>query len=161
MTYTYDAQGNLASTTDAAGTTSVTRDAAGRVTGYTEADGSAEAATVGLPRNMMGLIQQVDLPTGGAVAYGYDAEGRKTGITLPTGEVLSSTYDDHGRLLTVSGGVDGAVSYSYDNNENMTGYTVGGQDHPVRTMIQQDFSPGFSIPTAASARTRTTRSGVC
>ncbi|MGK2878198.1 MAG: RHS repeat-associated core domain-containing protein [Solirubrobacterales bacterium] len=131
----YDAAGNVASTTDALGrastyeydqagrvtaehlpggrTTTYTYDAEGNVTSVTPAGRPAHGATYGL----LGMIASATLPDAGegqaATTYQYETPDHDlTRITRPSGAAASITYDPAGRLenLHTAAG-DSAITY--------------------------------------------------
>ncbi|WP_227460705.1 DUF6531 domain-containing protein [Cupriavidus pauculus] len=89
-TFTYDAQGNLASVTNMAGQigTAVQYDAAGR------------------------LLEAVDV-SGSRIKYAYDARGRMTDFDID-GIHTKYEYDAVGQLVSIAGPYDLATRYTYD-----------------------------------------------
>ena len=88
---TYDAMGNLLSTTDKEGhtTTSKTYDAAGRVISTTDQRGNT-------------------------TTYEYDAVGNKIAQTDPLGNKTTYTYDPQGNLLSVTDALGHTTRYEYN-----------------------------------------------
>ncbi len=88
-TYTYDADGRVASRTDACGTAVYAYDGAGRL--ISETDGFGQT-----------------------LAYAYDDSGALSSITYPDGSQVFYAYDDAGRISSVTSG-DGVYAYAYDD----------------------------------------------
>lgn len=114
--FSYDAAGQMLTTTDARGyTTSWTYDQRGLVTSLTKPDPDGSNA---------GLVSPI-------TTYAYDNVGRNTSSTDPLGRVTTFAYDSRNRLTTITlPDPDGAGSltapvttYAYDNASRRTSVT--------------------------------------
>ena len=137
QTYTYDAMGNVASSTDQLGhktlythgidnrLTSLT-DAYGNKTTYaydqsgnplstTYANGSVESSTFDPLGNPLSFTNR----RGQAIAYVYNASGQVTRQTFPDGTHTDFTYDTHGNLKTAVDAT-GTITFTYDSADRMT-----------------------------------------
>jgi RHS repeat-associated protein len=132
-TFTYDAYGDLVTSTDPNGVTTTV--------GYATPGGQvASLAYSGSAAH--------------SVSYTYDAQGTRTGMTDATG-TSSYSHDPFGELTSVTNGAGQTVSYAYDADGNTTGITyplpasatwatsqtVGyGYDHAGRLTSATDFT---------------------
>ncbi len=122
---TYDANGNVTSSTDGKGVvTNYSYDAANEPTTTTRpdsttlvnaywADGSLKSQTDGRAK---------------VTNYAYDAQGRLSSVTDPLGRITSYAYDGAGNQTnkidpggSCTGTVTGCTTYSYDNANRQTG----------------------------------------
>ncbi len=110
--YSYDADGNLISTTDSTGTTNFVYDALNRMTKKTLPD--ATVLTYGYDK-VGNLTSYTD--AGGTVSYGYNVVNLLTSLTEPGGAQTSYGYDNANRRIsmTLPTSTSIAVSYGYDN----------------------------------------------
>ena len=128
-TFTWDADGNLASRTDVTGTTTFTYDKLNRLVTKSLPDSSTNCSgQAGITSAYDGadnLTQYCD--AGGTVSYGYDSANRNISVAEPGGSCSGTvslcttlTYDNDGRLtkLTFPGGA--TQSSTYDNVGNLT-----------------------------------------
>jgi RHS repeat-associated protein len=121
-TYTYDAGNHVLTVTDPAlKTTTFTYDAGGRLATQTEAAGNSKTLGYDVLSRLTSMSYAVGasgLASAGTVAYTYDANGNRTGMTDSSGTTIYS-YDAENRLTSASfpGGV---VAYTYDCNNNRT-----------------------------------------
>jgi RHS repeat-associated protein len=127
-TNTYDSIGDLLSTTTPAtasapdgATTTYTYDADGDVLTSTDPDGVTTTDTYSTPGgNLTGVTYSGS--TAHAVSYTYDAEGNVTGMTDGTG-TSSYDYDPFGELTSATNGAGQTVGYTYDADGDVTGIT--------------------------------------
>ncbi|AEE16752.1 RHS repeat-associated core domain-containing protein [Treponema brennaborense] len=101
-TYTYNAQGNIASFSD----------------GY--------ANKTSYEYNAIGKVSRITYPDGTARTYEYDHLGNVTKITDAEGTVWSGTYDKLGRLVTETGRPGIHKQYFYDALGRITEVKNGG-----------------------------------
>jgi RHS repeat-associated protein len=114
-TYAYDANGNRTSMTDPLGkTTTYTYDGAGRLVSTTDALGHVSTSTYDGAGN---VLTRTD-PLGKVTQYAYDAAANLTTTTDANGHVTTSTYDAAGRLASTTAPDGGVTSYTYDNAGN-------------------------------------------
>lgn len=120
-TYTYDAQGNLASVTNALGhvTTLSNYDAHGRAGRITDPNGRITDVNY----TARGWLSSTT--TGSATtSYTYDYVGQLTRVTLPDGSTVNYGYDEARRLVTVSDALGNSIGYTLDKLGNRTGEDV-------------------------------------
>jgi RHS repeat-associated protein len=108
ITYSYDAQGRIASVQQGAQAVTSTFDALDRVIAYTDA-------------------------TGTVTQYGYDEANRVTTVTLPSGYTYGFTYDANGNRTSVimPGGYTHVLSYTASNAD--AGYNPPGPGELIKT----------------------------
>ncbi len=150
ISYTYDANGNLATRTQAGVTTSYAYDALDELTGKTYSAGTTPAASFGYTKGWkmsessgststsftyegLGRLQTSTQTTSGT-AYPFQytwnlADGLKT-ETYPSGRVVTTSRDVHGRPSQVTGSLGGgnvtyANSLQYATTGAMTQWTGG------------------------------------
>jgi RHS repeat-associated protein len=134
-TTTYDAAGNVASTTDYNGQTiGFAYDTNNRLTTETFSDGVAvsftytptgQRATVTDSRGLTTyaydlrdrLLSRTD-PDGTTISYTYDAAGNRTSVSIPAG-TTTYTYDALNRLATVVDPDRSLTRYTYDDAGNL------------------------------------------
>jgi RHS repeat-associated protein len=122
VTYSYDNDNQLAQIVRGGATVNYTYDTARRRTGLTLPNGIQ--ATYGLDdaNQLTSLTYLSGTTTVGALAYTYDAVGRRTGAggslanTALPAAVTTAAYDVDNRLTSFGG-----TSFTYDDNGNMTG----------------------------------------
>ena len=143
--YSYDANGNLVSSTDGNGhtttheygpgdeqtkvtepdgtTTETGYDADGRVISQTDGNRHATKYT----RNVLGEITEVTNALGRKTTKEYDPAGNLTSVTDPEGRTTSYSYDAANRLTEIrySDGKTPTVKYEYDADGNRTKMTDG------------------------------------
>lgn len=125
MTNTYDAQGNLISTSNGAGhvTTLTNYDANGRPGQTTDPNGVVTTYTY----TERGWLKQRVVTAGGiseTTTYDYDGVGQMTKVTLPDNSSINYTYDDAHRLTKVSDSLGNSINYTLDNIGNRINETV-------------------------------------
>jgi RHS repeat-associated protein len=136
-TFTYDANGNLASRTDATGTTQFAYEKLNRVTAKTPQGGSVTCggSTMSFAYDGVGNLTQY-CDAGGNVTYAYNSVNRVASLAEPTGSCSGTptlcttyTYDNNDRLtkLTFPGGASQNMAYDGAGNEtSATGTTSSG-----------------------------------
>ncbi len=110
-TYTYDAQGNLATVKNAAGhfTTLSNYDANGRVGRIVDANG----LTTDLQYSPRGWLTSKNV--GGEITgYEYDGVGQLKKVTQPDGSTITYTYDDAHRLTGIADSLGNSITYTLD-----------------------------------------------
>ena len=140
--YTYDANGNVLTTTDPLG----------RVTTNTYTDGQnfPVCAAAGTGQAPAGLIASTKTPSGAITSYTYDAAGDVCTVTNADGLVTAMTYDGLGRLLTKTVTSDSfpaglTTSYTYTAFGNIASTTepattdqITGITHTAATTMTYD-----------------------
>jgi len=142
VSYTYDGNGNLKTSTDAAGRVVVLDyDAQNRRIKSTAPDGAVisqaydvegNLGSVTDPRglvtrysyNGLGQVLSRQSPDAGTTAYTYDVAGRVATETTARGVVITNTYDALGRMTARSGGGTGET-FSYDEGSYGRGRLTG------------------------------------
>ncbi|MEE9455318.1 MAG: PKD domain-containing protein, partial [Paracoccaceae bacterium] len=115
--YSYDANGNMATTTDETGlTTSFTYDTLDRVTAI---DDPAEG-TIRRTYNLAGEITQHIDGQGIIHTYTYDALSRMTSTLDPEGNLAAYTYDLSDNIQTVTDGRGNITTFAYDTLNRTT-----------------------------------------
>lgn len=153
-TYTYDAFGNLTSTTDANGhTTSATFDADGNKISETDADNrktlfgydaANEETSVTLPDGT--TAEHLDYTpdgqpadyidgTGAKTVYGYDAQDRKTSVTDPDGHKTTYGYDAAGNITTLTNQSGAVTTYTYDKADEPTKVTYSSGTTTATSLV--------------------------
>jgi RHS repeat-associated protein len=142
-TYTYDAQGRLATIVDPLSHTQVTNvyDTNGRVTSQTDAvgktatfawDAATEVATITDANSKVWkddyeqgvLAKEID-PLNNETLLSHDADLNETAVTSPTAQQTTMTYDAAGNLLTATappslGSVQKTLAYNGRNDPTQT-----------------------------------------
>jgi len=124
-TYTYDANGYLATITDANSlvTTVNTVNGRGLPTQVTDANGTATQFTY----NDLGRVETIIVNPGAAQSQwtiGYDAIGQVTSLTEPSGATLTMTYNDVRRLTQLANGLGETIDYTHNDAGDVTGRTI-------------------------------------
>lgn len=137
-TYTYDVNGDLATTTNAEGhvTTIVSRDARGLPTRIEDANG-VDTVMVYDERGRL-TSRTVESSQGNAVtSFAYDDASQLTSVTLPNLSALNYEYDDAHRLVAIENNLGERIEYTLDNAGNRTGEVIrDGSANIVRTMTR-------------------------
>lgn len=121
-TYTYDAVGNVISTTsNISGTTSaITQyqyDQMNRLTKVTSPKGEETSYTYSL----VGELLTITDPNGKVTQFQYDLKGRVIQKVDPMGSTWSMTYDANGNLLTEADPKGNSKTFSYNSINKVTG----------------------------------------
>ncbi|TFH40577.1 MAG: hypothetical protein E4G94_09355, partial [ANME-2 cluster archaeon] len=137
---TYDAVGNIVSSTDANGkTTLYNYDGLNRLIEIVYPDGKTvgysydargnrlmmadSQGTTNYQYDEMNRLLSVLNPGGQKVGYEYDAAGNRLQITYPDNKMTSYAYDATNRLIGVTDRNGGITSNTYDANGNLIGIT--------------------------------------
>jgi len=121
-TMTYDADGDLLSTTHADATfTSATYDAVGRLLTTTDEGGKTTTRTY----DELGRLATVTDPAGGIVAYGYDALDRRIRVTAANGVTTTYAYDAAGRITQEASNDRSLTNYTYNATGDLFSKTDG------------------------------------
>jgi RHS repeat-associated protein len=143
-TNTYDANGNLLSTTtpsldgsNPGSTTTFAYDSKGELITVTDPRGN----TTNMGYTPAGLIASTTDAQNHSTTFVYDARGNRTSVTDPLGSITTFTYDVMNRLTltTQPGSVATAIGYDYrgrrisvtDPNSKTTGYAYDDADRMV------------------------------
>jgi len=136
-TYTYDADGNIASERDSLGNTWIYTYIAGTNLLETETDplgvitryeydaygnqkkvtrdfGGPLENTTSYTYDSQGNLTSITDPLGNATVYEYDSVGNLTRETDPVGNVTTFTYDSRGNKLTETDALGNTTTYTYD-----------------------------------------------
>ena len=143
VSFGYDASGNKTTFTDGRGkVTTYAYTARNEMSGITYADGTGDAwnysatgqqasktdgrgVTTSYAYDDAGRLTNTLYPSGTAsVAFAYDANGRKTGMTDGTGSTTYA-YDNAGRMTSRTA-PGGAVNYAYDDAGRVASRTLVG-----------------------------------
>jgi YD repeat-containing protein len=150
--YTYDGTSNrIASVTSGDGTTiSFTYDAQGRVATYT--DGAGKVSTLAYTSNTTGKLTTVTDPLGYVTSYVMDAGGRLIEMHSPSvnGRVSTTVYgyDDHDNVTSMTDGngnvsnlgynADGTLAWRQDAAGNRTEYTYNAGNQLLNSIVYLD-----------------------
>ena len=170
---TFDAAGNVASSTDARGnTTTYSYDALNRRTHALFADGTSTVWHYDQGANGIGRLTKIKDVTGstsysydanghvtqkiqtiGAVAltmtYGYDASGRLASITYPSGKQIAYAYDAAGRVSSVTKNAQTLVTgVTYLPFGRAMGWTEGNGASYLRAFDLDGRITGLALPAA-------------
>jgi len=104
VTRTYDAAGRLLSSANSASTSSYTYDNGNQMLSETQTN-----ANIGTPWTL---------------AYGYNADGNRTGVTYPSGTAVTYGYTNRNQINAIAVGGTTLASYAYDANGNPVSKTL-------------------------------------
>lgn len=150
LDFTYDNNGNLASTSDPLGNqTNYTYDARGRLLTTTNPAGGVTTRTY----NADDTLATVQLPTGESVTYSYDGAKEPTRVTFADNTTLDLTIDDAGRLVSVTSPRGDSAEIAYDANGNIT--TISGPLTGQTALSYDDNDRLTSLRDALSTLRRT------
>ena len=134
-TYTYDAYGDVTSTTNPDGdVTSATYDDLGNELSSTD----ARAYTTDYAYDADNELTEVTLPNTDTESYTYDADGNKLTFTDARGKTTGYTYDALDRLTSVENPDSDTTSYTYDGDGNETSLTDPDGDTTYSTYDADD-----------------------
>lgn len=138
-TYTYNANGYLATVTDPVGlvTTATAWNGRGQPTSVTDPNGVVTTYAY----DIMGRVTAITRDSAGTPAtwtIEYDAVGNVDKLTQPSGSYLQYAYDDASRLLSVTNGSGETQSYTSNDNGNVTA-TAKSQSATVAFQQQAVF----------------------
>jgi YD repeat-containing protein len=116
LSYTYDSDGDLTSSTDAHGTTNYTYDGLDRLTGQSFPNGTSDTYGYDAASNLITLQD-----AGGTTTYGYDPANRLTSATDPGASTATTlSYDDDGNLLKVTYPSGASITRTYNAMSQIT-----------------------------------------
>ena len=126
-TTAYDADRNPISVTDANGhTTRTTYDANNRPTAVTRADGTTLANTYDADGNLTAQTNAA----GAATTYAYDAVNRRINATDPLHHVTSYAYDPAGNLVSLTDAASNVTTEGYDAGNRLTAVSYSNGHTP-------------------------------
>nr|MEC6698351.1 RHS repeat-associated core domain-containing protein [Sphingobium sp. SJ10-10] len=155
-TYTYDAQGNLATAKDALNrvTTINTVNAAGLPTAITDQNGVVTNMTYDPLGRVTGVTVQG--PTPAITTFGYDINGLLTSVTSPTGVVLTYGYDAAHRLTSITDGAGNKTVFALDAMGNRTQMQIQDVSSQVLMANSATFDSLGRLLTSIGAANQTT-----
>ncbi len=155
--YTYDAVGNLATSTDPANkTTAYTYDAANQLTQVSDPNGDSQ----GLTYDAMGNVSSRTDATGAKTVYAYDKAQRLFSMTTPRGNVSGANpaaytwtygYDLAGNQITSTDPDGHTTATTYDANHRQTSVT-----DPLNQTEKTAYDSNGNVKTVTNASARTT-----
>jgi YD repeat-containing protein len=158
---TYNSMNNMLTSTDRRGkTTTFTYDAAGNLKTTTGPAPTSPLTTYNYDPTGTGLLFSVIDPRGKTTTYGYDADANRNRITSSLGNTTSMTYDPAGRLETVvepRGNASGAnpadytTTFTYDPADNPRTTTT-----PLGHVTTIDYDPAGNRSALTDANTHGT-----
>lgn len=119
-TYTYDAQGRMATESTPSNTTTYGYDAQNRL--ISSIDSPSGDVTTESWSN--GLLQSTTDPLGHTTTYMYDAQNRLTQAVDPLGHATTYTYDALNRLTEIDRPGGNVTTYTYDAQSRLV--SIGG-----------------------------------
>ena len=133
-TFSYDAVGNLISSTDKEdNTTSYVYDELNRVEEITDAKSETSYFNYDDRNNIIAVTDR----NGHTVDYVYNSINKLTEMTRPTGESYTYDYDAAGNLISIIDGENHKVVYDYDNAGRLNYayyYNDAADSSPAKTM---------------------------
>lgn len=139
-TYSYDAQGNLATISNAAGhlSTLANYDAHGHVGSITDPNGVVTT----LSYHPRGWLTSRTVSAGSLVetsAYEYDGVGQMIMVTLPDNSKINYTYDDAHRLTDISDSHQNSIHYELDNMGNRIHESIKGSGGDIERQVSRIY----------------------
>ncbi|HEY0722525.1 MAG TPA: hypothetical protein VGD41_00740, partial [Pyrinomonadaceae bacterium] len=115
--FTYDARGNLLTTTNPKGDlTTLTYNSAGNVSTSMDAENRVTQFSYDTHNRLIAVLD-TDLNT---TQYGYDPKGNLTQVRDAKNQVTTFTYDGLDRVVTATNPLGLTESFTYDSNGNLT-----------------------------------------
>ncbi len=149
VTYTYDAQGRILTSTDPEGKTRAMSYGADNITTFTEKDGGVW--TYKYDPILVAIIEKTD-PLGNATTYTYDEKRNLIATTYPDGTTTTSTYDENGNLTSSTDALGHTTTYTYNEQNLVTSITdAAGKQTQYSYDAQGNM---ISVTDPAGARTR-------
>lgn len=154
----YDEAGDLVSATDAVGTATGSA-ADYTTTWSYDADGNMLSTTTPGPRttsytyDAAGDLAAATDPTGATTTYSWDETTRTEKRTTDASATNSQTYDPSGDLLSQTGPTGQGTSYTY-NADGLTSSTTSADDVTVRQTYDLDGDPVLVTDTAGNVVSR-------
>lgn len=113
---TYDAAGNLISTTDAAGvvTETATYDSMGRVNTLKDALGMTTTYSYDTMGNILQAVKTLNADNSHKTTFTYDTLGRNTSVTDTLEGVTKASYDKQGNVSSITDANGGVTRYQHD-----------------------------------------------
>ncbi|HEX8483144.1 MAG TPA: DUF6531 domain-containing protein [Allosphingosinicella sp.] len=156
-TYTYDPNGNLATTRDPLNrvTTVNSVNASGLPTSVTDENGVVTLMTY----DPLGRISTASVqgPVPATTAFGYDSDGLLTSITSPNNVTLTYGYDAAHRLASVTDGAGNAMVFALDGLGNRTQTQIQGAGAQVLMANSATFDTLGRLLTQVGAANQVTR----
>lgn len=117
-TYNYDAYGNPSTVTGPGGyTATLVHDARGNLLSYTDARGNQSTAEF----DILSRLKKIIDPYNNNFQLGYDAQGNVTSVVSKNNETSIFNYDASNRVVKVTGPTNRQVTFTYDGMDNLTG----------------------------------------
>lgn len=113
--YSYDALGRLVHQEDEAGIIDYTYDANGNVLTTTETIGTT-VNTITRTYDGLNRVTSYEYAKGNKTGYEYDKTGNLVKLTYPNGKAVTYTYDKNCNIKTVTDWKNRTTAYSYDEN---------------------------------------------
>jgi RHS repeat-associated protein len=142
--FTYDAKGNLLTTTNPKGdVTTLAYDSPGNVSTSTDAENRVTQFSYD-PRNRLITVLDADLKT---TQYGYDSKGNLTQVRDAKNQITAFTYDALDRLVSATNPLGLAETFIYDGNGNLAsttnrnGQTMAFNYDPLNRLISKTRPP--------------------
>ncbi len=161
LTYTYNANGDVATMTDALNHTTTygydrfrrqnyVKDAAGGQTltvykpqGTLDHVTDPRGLTTGYAFDGLGQLWAQTSPDTGNTTFTYNSAGQKTGMTRNDGSGLAYSYDGLGRLTWYGASSSVGRTFTYDSCQNGKGRLCAAQHRDGNTVNSRDF--GYSV----------------
>ena len=153
--FTYDARGDLLTTTNPKGdVTTLAYDNTGNVSTSTDAENRVTQFTYDA-RNRLITVLDADLKT---TQYGYDPKGNLTQVQDAKNQLTTFTYDGLDRLVSATNPLGLTETFTYDGNGNLTSTTNrNGQtiafNYDALNRLTSKTRPPTSIETGNQATT--------
>ncbi len=142
-TYTYDAAGNLASTTNALNQVIHynSYDAARQLLSVTDTNGITTEFTYHARGWILSsrLKHPTDITLDAITTYTYDAIGQLIGMTLPNGYQLGYEYDNAGRLTAIKNASNERIEYQVDAAGNRTQEVIKDNSGTIKYSVTRAF----------------------
>lgn len=124
VSYTYDNNLNITSSTDANGNvTTMTYDSNGNMLTKTEAYGTSVQRTTTYTYNSLGQPLTITDPSGNVTTYTYDLKGNLLTTVDAAGDTTTFTYNAVGLMTSMADPQNNTTTYAYDQYGNLSSVT--------------------------------------